>query len=400
MWIETTIALKFLREGRTQTALILIGIAVGVAVIIFITSLITGLQSNIVERTLGTQAHIRIQPPDAINRVLPAPAGTVQLLQEDKRAQRLRSIINWQQVVGTLDQLPQVAAVSPVVSGPAFARNADALLPVSLLGIDPIRYQRIVPLAQYMISGTLRIGAGDAVIGRLLANDLGLTVGDKLRLQTGIGRTALVSIAGIFELGVRELDQRNVYLDLKQTQSLLDLPGGVTVIDVTVLEIFAAKSISGRIGALTGLKSESWMQTNAQLLNALTSQSLSTRMISSFVALSVAFGIASVLSISIVQRTREIGILRAMGTRRVQMLQVFLIQGAVLGFFGSAVGALLGYVLAWVFNAFGPGLFYIPVPSALVPAAMGLATITGIVASAVPARRAARLDPVVAIRYA
>ncbi len=400
MWIETTIALKFLREGRTQTALILIGIAVGVAVIIFITSLITGLQSNIVERTLGTQAHIRIQPPDAINRVLPAPAGTVQLLQEDKRAQRLRSIINWQQVVGTLDQLPQVAAVSPVVSGPAFARNADALLPVSLLGIDPIRYQRIVPLAQYMISGTLRIGAGDAVIGRLLANDLGLTVGDKLRLQTGIGRTALVSIAGIFELGVRELDQRNVYLDLKQTQSLLDLPGGVTVIDVTVREIFAAKSISGRIGALTGLKSESWMQTNAQLLNALTSQSLSTRMISSFVALSVAFGIASVLSISIVQRTREIGILRAMGTRRVQMLQVFLIQGAVLGFFGSAVGALLGYVLAWVFNAFGPGLFYIPVPSALVPAAMGLATITGIVASAVPARRAARLDPVVAIRYA
>jgi len=400
MWIETTIALKFLREGRTQTALILVGIAVGVAVIIFITSLITGLQSNIIERTLGTQAHIRNQPPDAINRVLPAPAGTVQLLLEDKRAQRLRSIINWQQVVGTLDQLPEVTAVSPVLSGPAFARNADSVLPVSLLGIDPVRYQRIVPLAQDMISGALRIGAGDAVIGRLLANDLGLTVGDKLRLQTGIGRTALVSIAGIFELGVRELDQRNVYLDIKQTQSLLDLPGGVTVIEVTVREIFAAKSISGRIGALTGLKSESWMQTNAQLMNALTSQSLSTRMISSFVALSVAFGIASVLSISIVQRTREIGILRAMGTRRVQMLQVFLIQGAVLGFFGSAVGALLGYGLAWVFNAFGPGLFYIPVPSALVPAAMALATITGIVAAAVPARRAARLDPVVAIRYA
>jgi lipoprotein-releasing system permease protein len=400
MWIESTIAMRFLREGRTQTTLILVGIAVGVSVIVFITALIQGLQSNIVERTLGTQAHIKVEAPDELNRLVPVPAGTTQLVLETRRAQRLRSINNWQQVQAALDALPGVKAVSPVVSGPAFAQRGNAVESVALIGMDPVRYQRIIAIGEDIVAGTLRVGAGDVVIGRLLANDLGVRVGDKFRLVAAGRREAQVNIAGIFELGVRELDQRYVYLDLKQTQSLLNLPGGVTVIDLTVDDLFGADAIAARIAALTGLKAESWMQSNAQLMNALRSQSLSTGMISFFVAISVAFGIASVLSISVVQRTREIGILRAMGTRRDQMLKLFLVQGAVLGFVGSAVGALAGYGLVWVFNTFGPKLFYIPVAPVLVPMAMGIATLTGTLAAAVPARRAARLDPVVAIRYA
>ena len=399
MWVEWNIALKFLRESRSQTALILVGIAVGVSVIVFITALISGLQDNIINRTLGTQAHIKVQAPDEANRVLPAASGVTQLVLEDKRAQRLRSINNWQQVVTQLDGLADVTAVSPVLSGPAFARRGVALESVALVGIDVVRYQKIIPIAKDIVAGKFRVGAGDAVIGKLLADDLGLRVGDKLRLDAGRDAVTVVNVAGIFELGVRELDSRYVYLDLKQTQALLGLPGGVTVIDVTVRDIFAADVVAARIGRLTGLKSESWMETNAQLMNALTSQSLSTNMISVFVALSVAFGIASVLSVSVVQRTREIGILRAMGTTQGQMLGVFLIQGALFGLAGSAIGSAAGYALVWSFNSFGPGLFYIPVSAGLVPIAMAIATVTGVVSAAIPARRAARLDPVVAIRY-
>ena len=399
MWIEWNIALKFLRESRSQTALILTGIAVGVSVIVFITALIAGLQDNIIARTLGTQAHIKVQAPDEANRILPAASGVVRLLLEDKRAQRLRSINNWQQVVTQLDGLADVTAVSPVLSGPAFARRGVALESVALVGIDVARYQKIIPIGKDIVAGTFRVGAGNAVIGKLLAEDLGLRVGDKLRLDAGRDAVTVVNVAGIFELGVRELDSRYVYLDLKQAQSLLALPGGVTVIDVTVQDIFAADVVAARIARMTSLKSESWMETNAQLMNALTSQSLSTNMISLFVALSVAFGIASVLSVSVVQRTREIGILRAMGTTQGQMLWVFLIQGALFGLAGSAIGSVAGYALVWVFNNFGPGLFHIPVSPSLVPIAMGLATVTGVVAAAIPARRAARLDPVVAIRY-
>jgi lipoprotein-releasing system permease protein len=399
MWIETTIAMRFLREGRTQTTLILVGIAVGVAVIVFVTALIAGLQDNIINRTLGTQAHIRVQAPDEVNRLAPLPAGTARLVLETRRAQRLRSINNWQQVMDLLDQFPDVKAVSPVVSGPAFARRGNAVESVALVGIDPERYQRIIPLSEDIIAGELRVGSGNAVIGKLLADDLGVRVGDKVRLTAGPGTEAQLNITGIFELGVRELDERYVYLDLKQTQSLLDLPGGVTVIDVTVHSIFDAQAIAARLAQLTGLKAESWMESNGELMNALRSQSQSTGMISFFVALSVAFGIASVLSISVVQRTREIGILRAMGTRQKQMLKVFLVQGAVMGFAGSGVGALSGYGLVWLFNSMGPNLFEVPMSLSLILTSMALATITGTIAAAVPARRAARLDPVQAIRH-
>ncbi len=399
MWAEWTIATRFLREGKSQSTLILVGIAVGVAVIVFLTALITGLQENIIERTLGTQAHIRIVPTEERNIVLPAPAGSTQLVLETRRAQRLRSINNWQQVLGVLDALGPVTAASPVISGPAFARRGEAIESVALVGIDAERYQRIIPISEDIVAGRFRIGAGDTVIGSQLAADLGLGVGDKLRLDGGQGRETVVNVAGIFELGVRELDARYVYLDMKQAQSLLDLPGAATVIDVTVDDIFAAEAVAGRIARLTGVKAESWMETNAQLMNALRSQSLSTQMISVFVALSVALGIASVLSVSVVQRTREIGILRAMGTTRAQMLRGFLVQGGLFGLAGSVVGALAGYGLVGAFNTFGPKLFFIPVNPWLPVFAALLATVTGIVAAAVPARRASRLDPVEAIRH-
>ncbi len=399
MWIEATIATRFLRQGRAQTLLILVGIAVGVAVIVFVTALIAGLQENIIARTLGTQAHVRVEAPREVNRVAASPAGTRQLLLEDNRAQALRPVDNWLQVRDVLDQLPGIAAVSPVVSGPAFGRRGEAVESVALVGIDLPRYLRVIPLGDSMVDGRLEVGSGNAVVGQKLADDLGLRTGGKLRLDGGDGREAIVNVVGLFQLGVRELDERYVYVDLKQAQSLLSLPGGVTVIDVTVDDVFAAEGVAARIRGLTGLRAESWMQTNAQLMNALSSQSLSTRMISLFVAMSVALGIASVLAVSVTQRTREIGILRAMGTRRRQMLHVFLVQGALLGLGGSAIGALAGWGLVAAFNAFGPKLFLIPMPLALVPAAMSLATIAGVIAAAVPASRAARLDPVEAIRH-
>ncbi len=399
MWIESTIAVKFMRQGRTQTALIMVGISVGVSVIVFITSLILGLQSNIIARTLGTQSHIRVQPPDEKNIITPSREGTVALVTEDKRAQRLRSILNWQDVRDTLDTLPEIKAVSPVVSGPAFARKGEVFKSISILGIDPPRYEKIIPISTDIISGRFKVGAGDAVIGKLLADDLGLRAGNKLRIESGDGRVAIVTIAGIFEIGVRDLDARFVYVDLKQAQSLLGLYGGINLIDLTVQDLFRADATASRISRLTGLKAESWMETNAQLVNALASQSLSTSIITFFVALSVAFGIASVLAISVTQRTREIGILRAMGIRRSQMLQVFLFQGGILGLIGSVVGASLGYGLVMAFNIFGPKLFYIDVPSSLMGSAAAIATVVGILAALAPAWRASRLDPVQAIRY-
>ena len=416
LWIDATIAISFLREGRIQSLMITLGVAIGVAVIIFITALIQGLQTNLIESTLGSQAHIRLVAPDEVNLIAPYADDTLQLIQEDKRPQRLRSINNWQQITDTLDQLPLLTAVSPNVSGPGFVRRGEALESVILVGTDLARYQNIIPLDEYLISGELRVGADNVLIGSELAKDLGVEVGSKLRLDTGQdssssnnlsnnissnlnNNSAVVNIAGIFELGVRELDARYVYLDLKQAQSLLNLPGGITVIDLTVEDIFEAEEIAAQVGRLTSLQAESWIETNAQLLSGLTAQSLSSNMIVVFVAISVAFGIASVLSVSVVQRTREIGILRAMGATRQQILRIFLIQGAIFGLLGSIVGSGVSYVLVWSFNTFGPDIFTIPISINLILVTMSLATLTGVIAATIPARRAAALDPVVAIRY-
>ena len=399
MGLSWRIAYHFLRDGKAQTLLIIGGVAVGAAVIVFITALVDGLQGNIVQRTLGTQAHIVVASPDLLPLAPPPPRGAIDLRSVDARPQRLRSINTWAGVLRVLQGLPGVRAASPVVSGPAFAQRGTAVRAVAVLGIQPERYVRIIPLDRDMLQGRLDVGASHILVGYRLAEDLGLRLGDKLRVQGASGGSQVFDVAGIFSLGVRDLDERYVYMGLKPAQSLLGLPGGATEIDLTVDRIFDAQTIAARIAALTGLKSESWMSTNSQLLNALRSQSLSSALIRFFVGLSVAFGIASVLAVSVVQRTREIGILRAMGATRARVLAVFLFEGGAVGCAGSALGAAAGAGLVHAFNAWGPGLFYVPVAPALLLEAVVLATAAGVAAAALPALRAARLDPVVAIRY-
>lgn len=398
LWTDWLIAIGFLREGRSQSLMIIGGVAIGVAVIVFISALIQGLQANLIERTLGTQAHISLHAPQQVNQIVTQP-NVVQMIYEDKRAQRLRSINNWQQVIQQLDQMSMLKAVSPMVSGPALVKRGDAIQSVAIMGVDLARYQRIVPLQDYLTQGQVRLKADDVLIGSEMAKDLGVRVGSKIRLDNGLNVNAVMNVAGIFELGVRELDSRYMYVDLKRAQSLLNLPGGVTVIDLRIDDIFAAEDVAAQMNRLTGLKADSWIGSNAQLMNAISAQSLSTNMIIVFVGISVAFAIASVLSISVVQRTREIGILRATGASREQILVIFLIQGALFGLLGSVLGILTSYALVWSFNQFGPGLFYIPISPSLIASALLLATFSGLIAAAIPARRAARLDPVEAIRH-
>ena len=399
LWIEWRIALRFLADNPLQTLLISVAISVGAAVIVFITALMTGLQDNVIDKTLGTQAHIRIEATQQHNNFSATPEGKYVWALESPRAQRLQTINNWQEVRDVLDQYPVLNTVSPLISGPAFAQKGNARASVALMGIDPQRYKGIIKLEDYLVQGRFSVGASDVVIGRQLAEDLGLRTGDKLRLDAGDNRQVVMDVAGIFELGVRELDSRYVYTDLKQSQTLLNLPGGITILELKITDVFSAEEWAQRLSKLTGLHVQSWMESNGQLLNALSSQTMTTQMIRIFVAMSVIFGIASVLAVSVVQRTREIGILRAMGSTQQQILRVFLLQGALLGLAGSLLGVLVGFSLVQVFNNLGERLFYIRLEPSMLFSAILIATAAGVIAAMVPARRAAKYDPAVAIRY-
>jgi lipoprotein-releasing system permease protein len=400
---ESRVALRFLREGRMQTVLIIVGVAAGVAVIAYISALISGLQSNTLAKTLGAQAHITFKVPDDL--VTPAAVvvpGVVVLSEAQPRVQRLRSIANWQALIPLLEKLPDVAGVSPMVSGGGLALRGEAVQSIALMGVDLDRYDRVVGLRSKVVSGTARLEPGESIVGRELAQDLGVRVGDRLTVQTG-QRSETLRVTALVDLGVKDLNRRTVIVPLRAAQNLLALPGGATSLDITLRNVWVAQTLSGQLREQYPYKIESWQESNAQLVSALNAQSVSTGIIRGVVLAVVVLGIASVLVVSVVQKQREIGILRAMGATRGQVLRLFLIQGAVVGAVGSAVGLLLAVALIFLFTHFVRGsdglpLFDISLPLSTALQVALVATVCGVVAAIAPARRAARLDPAQAIR--
>lgn len=404
MPFELLVALRFLREGRMQSALILAGVTGGVAVIIFLTQLINQLQATIVDRVMGSQAHVVIRPlEETTQRVVAATPDQAVAAVVQPRAQRLRSVDQWEQIATLAAATPGVVAVSPVVSGPAFASRGGTSKSVALMGVQPQDYRRVVKMDAYMTQGRFDVSGTRALIGIDLAQDLGLSVGDKLRVTSATGRAETLDIGGLFDMGNRDLNRRWVFVTLKLGQTLLDLPGGVSNIDLTVTDLFGADPVADLLRAQTGLTVESWMKTNAGLLSALSNQSASNNLIRSFVVIIVALGISSVLVVSVVQKQREIGILRAMGTARRRIMTIFLLQGGLVGLAGSVLGAALAYGLLLLFSTIlkgtdGKPMFAAELDLGLVAMASVIACVVGLAAAAVPARSAARMDPVQAIR--
>ena len=400
---EWRVALRFLREGRMQTALIIIGVAAGVAVIAYISALINGLQSNTITKTLGAQSHLSVRAPD--DTVLSARALDAQtrvLAEAQPRAQRLRSVANWQALVSVLEQLPEVTAVSPMVSGSGLALRGEAAQAMALMGVDLDRYDRIIDLRTKVVSGTARLGPGEAIIGRELAADLGVRPGDRFTLQTGSHSDA-VRVTALVDLGVKDLNRRTVIVPLRAAQNLLALPGGATLLDLTVRDVWQAQRLARELAQRYPYKVESWQDNNAQLVSALNAQTISTTIIRAVVLVVVVLGISSVLVVSVVQKRREIGILRAMGATRGQMLRVFLLQGAIVGAIGSALGLLLAVILIAAFTTLVRGsdglpLFAITLAPWTALQTAAIATVCGVLAGVAPARRAAAMDPAQAIR--
>ncbi|MDD2712616.1 MAG: FtsX-like permease family protein [Simplicispira sp.] len=400
---ELRVALRFLREGRMQTLLIIVGVAAGVAVIAYISALITGLQSNTLAKTLGAQAHVTLQAPD--DRVTPAAApvpGASVLTDTQPRAQRARSVANWQALLPLLEALPNVAGVSPMVSGAGLALRGEAVQSIALMGVELERYDRMVGLRAKVVSGEARLAPGEAIIGRELAQDLGVRVGDRLAVQTATLSESL-RVTALVDLGVKDLNRRTVIVPLRAAQNLLALPGGATSLDLTLSDVWAAQGMAEVLRAQFPYQIESWQESNAQLVSALNAQSVSTAIIRGVVLAVVVLGIASVLVVSVVQKRREIGILRAMGATRGQVLRLFLVQGAVVGAVGSVLGLLLAVALIWAFTSFVRGsdglpLFSIHLPPGIALQVALIATVCGVLAAIAPARRAAQLDPAQAIR--
>ena len=376
------IAWRFLTHAKGQSILIAVGIAVGVSVQVFIGSLISGLQVELVDTAIGRNTQV-----------------TVSALKRGETVENYQAVVD--QIVKTRSD---VEDVSPVVDASGFLRNSQGDdFPIQLRGFVLDKADGIYRLSEALVSGSLP-GDGEVLIGKNLAQEAGIV--DTVTLATPRGSTREAAVSGIFDLGTAALNERWVISGLKLAQEVYGYGSGTaSSIEMQAQDPFLADTIASELDAALPdtLKVTDWKTQNEQLLSGLNGQSISSLMIQIFVLFSVVLGIASVLAISVLQKSKQLGILKATGIRNRDASLVFLIEGFLLGIAGAVLGVALGLGLAFSFTKFalnpdGTPVIALFIDPAFISLSGVIAVVSATLASLIPARRSARLDPMEVIR--
>lgn len=394
------IAFRYLLSSKAQTGLLVLGVALGVFIFIFMSALIGGLANFILASIAGDLSHVsivaEIEDPGLL---LDQNLGHI-LVAQEKSALRQAILRDAAIYVPIIAALPGVKAVSPQITGSGFITRGGQVAQVAINGVEPGNESAIVQLGSYITAGSVRLGTGLAIIGQTLADDLELTVGDTIRLDSAQGVNALLTVSGIYKIGQGGFDRATAYVSLDSARTLMALPQGVTRIEIKLADLMAADETALRISAITGLKATSWTEQGAQVMSALAAQSQTGLLLKSFAMVSIVIGIASSLLLSTYRRRAEIGIMRAMGASERFVVFVFVSQGALVGLIGGLFGAGLGFLVLQAFpprDAAHPSVMPIDIGEGAFGLAILLTVTIATLAAILPARAAARVDPVTAI---
>jgi len=393
------IATRYLTANKAQTTLLVAGVAVGVFIFIFMSALIGGLAEFILSRTVGDIAHITIEAEETDPVVLVKPSGHVLSVVEKggARTATLSEAATWLPLIASV---PGVKAVSPQITGAGFLTRGAQISQVSITGVEPGRESAILDLDGYMVEGSARLASDCIVLGRTLADDLALSIGQSVRLQSSKGVSTTLTLGGIYKTGNGRMDDALAFVSLSSARTLFVMPQGVTGIEIKLDDLNAADATALRIKALTGLDAASWTEGAAQLMEALNAQAQTGYFLKTFALITIVIGVASALLLSTYRRRPEIGIMRAMGAGQGFVVFVFVTQGALIGLMGGITGAALGYLALLPFpsrDAFKVGTLPMDITQGSYGLAITLTVIGAIFASILPARAAARVDPVTAI---
>ena len=395
------VARRYLFSSPSQTLLLITGVALGVTVFVFITALIAGLATLLTEQVTGDSAHISLEPPTRVARVLAGPDLPVESVALVSTFQR-EQIRNWPMVVELLRSDPDVTAISARISGSAFLVKAEAVRPVSIIGLDPQGIDAISEISPNIIEGDGDLGADGLLIGVRTAEQLGLGAGQSVLLRTERGVERQLTVKGVFRTGVQSLDERIAFVSLQTARPLFVLPEGVTNIEVKLNDPEAARAKARFLGEATGLRATPWQEKNLGLEDALQAQGRTGTMIQVFSLISIIIGVASALVLSAYRRRSEVGIMRAFGVPSRFILLVFVLQGLLIGLIGALIGCATGYGLCiWIEGITRPdGTSILPIAPEQggYVWALVLTTLGAVVASILPARSASRVDPLEAIQ--
>lgn len=382
MKLAFKIAWRFLSSNKGQTILITLGIGIGVSVQVFIGSLISGLQKDLVNTTIGSSSQVTIKSENRENR-----------------------ISDYQSIIDKISNSGvSLTAISPACDASGFIKNGEETFPVLIRGFNLESSDDIYKFKNALIEGALP-STNEIILGKELMDEAKLSIGDKIEILTPLGKTKEVIISGKYDLKVSSLNRSWGIANLELVQDIFDYSNEVTSIEMQVEDVFSADVTSNSITSIvpSNLKVENWKAQNESLLSGLNGQSISSLMIQIFVLVSVILGIASVLAISVLQKSKQLGILKAMGIKNRIASLIFLFQGLILGVFGAILGVGLGLGLAVAFTKFAVKADGTPVialfidPNFIVISGI-IAVFSATIASLIPASRSSKLDPMEVIK--
>ncbi len=324
----------------------------------------------------------------------------------EQQAPQLKNIENWAQVVQVVGKLPNVRVVAPAVSGQGFLSKGGNPVGVQIVGADPELQNEVATVTKSMVAGHyIGLASDEIVIDDRAAEDLNVEVGSRVRLSASTGASDSFTVAGIYSSGA---GRGSAYVTLRTAQSLFNLGTAVTSIYVKLFDVFAADEAADRILARFPYKTESWSRQNPEFLTALKAQGTTAYLISAFSLIASSFSIAAVLIVSVLRKSKQIGILKSMGARRQQILLIFILESLSIAIIGSIIGAITGTMLVYLLSlieqpATRAGrlpepVFPIFISPAFILVAMFAAIVATVLAAVLPARRAARLNPVDVMR--
>ncbi len=412
---EFSISLRYLRSKHRQnrisfnTVISIVGVTLGVAALIATLGIMTGFKEDVQKRILGTKSHIVVVDRTGGN------------------------LSDYEQVLNKITGVPHVLAASPFIYRQILLTSKYGVQGVLLNGIDPNREAQVTDVEENLTVGSLddlksppptenlstvnKVLPG-IIIGKELSRTLQVTVGDRLNVVSPVGSKRIVGatpkirgfrLAGIFDSGMYEYDTSLAYIALDNAQKFFDVGDTVSGVAIKVDNIFLADQIAEEIDQSLGFPfwARDWMELNRNLFSALKMEKLMMFVILVLIILVASFNIVSTLMMIVVEKGREIAILKTMGATSQAIMRIFMLDGLLIGVAGIMLGIPLGYSICWAiqtFYTFPTDVYYIsriPVEirgfDVLVVAIS--AVVISLLATIFPSRQAAKLDPAVAMRY-
>jgi len=405
MSFELFVALRYLSARRKQAFISVIslisciGVAVGVMALLIVLALMTGLQSELRDRIIGSQAHAYVYKTGGFRDI-------------PDEVKRLRSV-------------PGVVGAAPIVLGPGLASGAGRGDFVMIKGIDPALEATVTNLPRAMQSGSLDalVPNGTAmagiVLGKELAQKLTVSIGDSIQVMTPEGPLTPFGmqparrdfkVVGIFSLGLYEYDSSFGFIHLSVAQQFLDRPWP-DYFEVRVQDLFGAKVVAESVANVLGpeYQGHDWTEQNGALFRALWLEKMAMSITIGLIVMVAALNIVATMILLVMEKTRDIAILKTMGSSSRVIRRIFVLQGLVIGLIGTTVGAIGGAGLVYVLDHYQ--LIHIEtevyqisyVPFRLQPwdftVVVLAAVIICFVATLYPSRQASKLDPAQALRY-